>query len=440
MPTQKENFLERFFHIKEKGSSIQTEVLAGLTTFMTMSYILAVNPNILGATGMDAGAVFTATALSSAIATFIMAIFAKLPIGLAPGMGLNAFFAFGVVLGMGYSWQFALTAVFLEGIIFILLTITNVRESILQCIPTDLKKGIAAGIGLFIAFIGLQSAGIIVRNDATLVSLGGLNTATSAVAISGFFITAILLHYKVRGALLYGIFIATIIGIPLGVTNLANFDSSKLFSVASVAPTFWQFDFSQVFTSDMALVLITFLFIDLFDTVGIFAGVGAKANLIGSNGHIVNSKQAFMSDAIGTTAGAMFGTSTVTSYLESAAGVAAGGRTGLTALVIGAMFTISLFFSPIFLTIPAHATAPILVLVGLMMFSEITEIDFNDHVVSIPVFVTLLGMPLTYSIAHGIAWGVVAYAVMALATRRQQNLHPLLIVLAVLFVIKFYFG
>ncbi len=438
MINQGGSFLDRFFKIKEHGSTIRTEILAGFTTFMTMSYILAINPGILGETGMDMGSVFTATALSSAIATLVMALYAKLPIGLAPGMGLNAFFAFGVVLGMNYSWQFALTAVFLEGLIFILLTVTNVRDSILKCIPLDLKKGISAGIGLFIAFIGLQSAGIIVRHDVTLVTLGALNSYTSIVAIAGFFITGILLYYKVKGALLYGIILATLIGIPFNVTDLSGFNSENLFNIASIAPTFLQFDFSQVFTADMAFVLVTFLFIDLFDTVGILAGIGSKAKLLDSNGQLINSKQAFMADAVGTSVGAVLGTSTVTSYVESAAGVAVGGKTGLTALVIACLFLVSILFSPIFLAIPKYATAPILVLVGLMMFSEVCEINFEDYVVSIPVFVTFLGMPLTYSIAHGIAWGVVSYVIMAICCKRYRDLHPLMIILAILFILKFY--
>ncbi len=437
MINKQENFLERFFKVREKGSTMQTEILAGLTTFVTMAYILAVNPDILGNAGMDTGSVFTATALSAAIATLVMAIFANLPIGLAPGMGLNAFFAFTVVLEMGYSWQFALTAVFLEGLLFILLTVTNIREAILQCIPIDLKRGIAAGIGLFIAFIGLQNAGIVIDNPATLVSSGALNSPTSLVVLIGFFSIGIMLHYKVKGALLYGIFIATFAGIPLGVTDINSFDASKLFSIASVEPTFLQFDFNQILTVDMAIVLVTFLFIDLFDTVGILAGLGSKANLLDEKGQLINSKQAFMADAIGTTVGAALGTSTVTSYVESSAGVAVGGKTGLTAAVIASLFFISLFFSPIFLMIPKYATAPVLIIVGLFMFSEVAEVDFNDYVVSLPVFVTFLGMPLTYSIAHGIAWGVITFVILAIASKRVKEVHPVLAVLALLFIIKF---
>ena len=434
------NKVSSFFKVKERGSTVRTEAIAGLTTFMTMAYILAVNPIILSATGMDAGAIFSATALSAAIATLVMALYANLPIGLAPGMGLNAFFAYSVVLGMGYSWEFALTAVFLEGLIFILLTLTNVREAIMNCIPMELKKGIAAGIGLFIAFIGLQSAGIIVSHDATLVTMGKLNTPTAVVTIAGFFAMGIMLHYKIKGALLYGILFATILGIPLGVTLLEKFDTSLLFNVASLEPTFLKFDFSQVFTADMLFILATFLFIDLFDTVGILVGVGAKSNLLDNKGHLPNVKEAFMADAIGTSVGAMLGTSTVTSYIESAAGVAVGGRTGLASLVVSGLFVLALFLSPIFLLVPAQAAAPVLVIVGLMMFSEVKGINFDNYTVSIPVFVTFIGMPLTYSIAHGIAWGIVSFVVLSLFGARIKNVHPLMIILALLFILKFTFA
>lgn len=432
--------ISSFFKVKERGSTIRTEILAGLTTFMTMAYILAVNPMILGATGMDTGAVFTATALSAAIATLVMAIFANLPISLAPGMGLNAFFAFSVVLGMGYSWEFALTAVFLEGLIFIFLTITNFREAIVNCIPPELKKGISAGIGIFIAFIGLQSAGIIIANEGTLIGMGPLNTATATVTLAGFFAMGTMLHYKVKGAFLYGIFLATILGIPLGVTAIDKFDSSLLFTVASLEPTFLKFDFSQVFTVDMLFVLITFLFIDLFDTIGVLLSTGATSGLLDKDGRLPNIKEAFMADAIGTTVGAMLGTSTVTSYVESSAGVASGGRTGLTALVVSVFFFLALFLSPIFLLIPAHATAPVLILVGLMMFSDLKNIDFENYITGIPVFVTFIGMPLTYSIAHGIAWGIISFVVLSLFGNRIKTVHPLLIILAFIFVLKFVFA
>ena len=428
--------LNSYFKIKEKGSTIRTEVLAGLTTFMTMAYILAVNPNILGSTGMDVSAVFAATAISSAVATLIMAFYANLPVGLAPGMGLNAFFAFSVCLGMGYSWQFALTAVFLEGIIFIFLTITNLREAILNCIPLSLKKAISAGIGLFIAFIGLQSAGIIVDNPATLVALGKLSSPGAIVTIIGLFSISIMLVFNIRGALLYGIFIGTFAGIFTGITSLDSFSASNLFKIPSLSPTFWQFDFSHAFSGDMIFILATFLFVDLFDTVGTLVGVATKGNLLDEKGHLPEARQAFMSDAIGTCLGAILGTSTVTSFVESASGVAAGGRTGLTALVVAIFFFLSLFLAPIFLLIPAAATAPALIIVGLFMISPIKEVDFDNFTVSIPVFVTIIGMPLTYSIAHGIAFGVITYVAINLVIGKFKDIHPLTLILALIFIAK----
>lgn len=432
--------LNSYFKLKEKGTTVRTEILAGLTTFMTMAYILAVNPSILSATGMDASSVFAATAISSAIATAIMALYANLPVGLAPGMGLNAFFAFSVCLGMGYSWQFALTAVFLEGIIFILLTVTNLREAILNCIPFSLKKAISAGIGLFIAFIGLQGSGIIVDNPATLVSMGSLTSPNALVTIIGLFAVAVMLIFNIRGALLYGILIATVAGAFLGVTKTENFNLAGIFAVPSVSPTFWQFDFSQIFTSDMIFVLTTFLFVDLFDTVGTLVGVATKGNLLDSEGRLPEAKQAFMADAVGTCVGAILGTSTVTSFVESASGVAAGGRSGLTALVIAFFFLISLFLAPIFLLIPAAATAPALIIVGLFMISPIKEVDFDDFCVSIPVFVTIIGMPLTYSIAHGIAWGVISYVAINILVGKIKQIHPLTFILAIIFAAKFIIG
>lgn len=428
--------LNSYFKVKEKGSTVRTEILAGLTTFMTMAYILAVNPNILGSTGMDVSAVFAATAISSAVATLIMAFHANLPVGLAPGMGLNAFFAFSVCLGMGYSWQFALTAVFLEGIIFIILTITNLREAILNCIPLSLKKAISSGIGIFIAFIGLQSAGIIVDNPATLVAMGKLSSPSAIVTMIGLFSIAIMLVFNVRGALLYGIFIGTIVGIFTGSTNLDNFSTSNLFTIPSLTPTFWQFDFTHAFSSDMIFILATFLFVDLFDTVGTLVGVATKGNLLDKEGRLPEARQAFMSDAIGTCLGAILGTSTVTSFVESASGVAVGGRTGLTALVVAVFFFLSLFLAPIFLLIPAAATAPALIIVGLFMISPIKEVDFDDFSVSIPVFITIIGMPLTYSIAHGIAFGVIAFVAINIFTGKFKNIHPLTFVLSLIFTAK----
>ncbi len=432
-------FLDSFFKIKENGSTVYTEVIAGLTTFITMAYILTVNPAILSAAGMDPGSVFSATALSAAIATCIMGIYANLPIALAPGMGLNSFFAFSVVIGMGFSWQFALTAVFLEGIIFILLTLTNVRQAIMNCIPRDLSKGVSAGIGVFIAFIGLQSAGIVVAHESTLVDMGNLATPGTAVVVIGFFSTGIMLHYKVKGAFLFGIFLATLCGIPLGVTSIENFDTSLIFSIASLDPTFLQFDFSQVFSFEMLYVLGIFLFIDLFETVGMFLAIAGKAKLQDENGLLKNAKQAFMADAIGTTVGAVLGTSTVTSYVESTAGVAVGGRTGLTAIVVAILFFFALFLSPFFLFIPPHATAPILIIVGLMMVSSLKDLDFENYIVSIPAFVAFIAMPFTFSIANGIAWGIISYVILSILANRIKTIHPLLFGLAVLFILKFAF-
>lgn len=426
--------LDKFFKITEHGSSVKTELLAGVTTFMTMAYILAVNPTILSATGMDAPAIFTATALSALAATLVMALFAKLPFALAPGMGLNAFFAYTVVLGMGHSWQMALTAVFLEGIIFILLTLLNVREWIVDAIPMPLKHAISAGIGLFIAFIGLQNAGVIVNNDAVLVGLGDLKSAPVYLMLAGVIVSAVLLVLKVRGALLIGIFAVTLAGIPLGVTQTESI--SLVSTPPSIAPIFWKFDFSQVFTFDMLIILFTFLFVDMFDTIGTLVGVSDKAGMLDEDGKIPNAKAAFMADAIGTTAGAVMGTSTVTAYVESASGVAEGGRTGLTALTVAGMFLLSLFLAPMFLMVPAAATAPTLLIVGYFMMSPVLKIDFNSVDEGLPAFVTIIIMPLTYSIAEGIVFGMLTYVLLQLLSGKARNLSPMMGILAVLFLIK----
>ncbi len=432
--------LEKMFSLKERGTTVRTEIIAGITTFMTMAYILAVNPSILSQAGMDGPAVFVATALSAAIASLIMGIAANLPVALAPGMGLNAFFAFSVVLGMGYSWQFALTAVFLEGIIFIFLTITNLREAIITCIPEAMKKAISGGIGLFIAFIGLKSAGIVVNNEATLVTLGSLSQPGVIVGVASIIITGILLCYKVRGALLIGILTGTILGIPLGVTNINAFDTSLLFSVPSIEPTFMKFQWEHIFTLDMALVLFTFLFVDLFDTLGTLVGLATKADILDANGNIPRAKSALMADAIGTTLGAVLGTSTVTSYVESASGVAEGGTTGLTAVTTAVLFLMALLIAPIFLLIPPQATAAALVLVGLFMLSPVTGIDFNDYQKAIPAFLTFIMMPLTYSIATGIMWGVIAHVIISLCLGKTKELTVLSYLLAIVFIAKFAFG
>lgn len=427
--------LEKFFKLKENGTNIRTEVIAGFTTFLTMAYILAVNPSILSAAGMDANALFTATAIAAIVGTLVMALWAKLPFALAPGMGLNAFFAFSVVLGMGHSWQFALTAVFIEGIIFILLTLFNVREAIVNAIPSSIKTAISAGIGLFIAFIGLQNAGVVVNNDATLVGLGDITTGNALLGLIGLIITAALVVKKVKGDLLIGILLTTLIGIPLGITQLKGFISTP----PSIEPIFFQFEWKEVFTFDMMIVVFTFLFVDIFDTLGTLVGVSTKAGMLDKNGKIPNAKKAFMADAIGTTVGAMLGTSTVTTYVESAAGVSEGGRTGLTALVTAIAFGIALFLSPVFLAIPGAATAPALILVGLYMLSPIRELNFNDFAETIPAFITIIAMPLTYSIAEGITLGVMSYVLINLIAGNFKKLSIGMYILAVLFVLKYIF-
>ena len=428
--------LEKFFKLKENKTTVRTEIIAGITTFMTMAYILAVNPDILSVTGMDKNAVFTATALSAVVATLVMALWAKLPFALAPGMGLNAFFAFTVVLAMGHSWQFALTAVFLEGIIFLLLTAFNVRELIVNAIPMNLKHAISAGIGLFIAFIGMQNAGLIVKSDATMITLGNMGEHTIWIALFGLIVSGVLLALKVKGALLIGIFAAAILGIPLDVTHLP--EGNWVSMPPSLEPIFFKFSFSEIFSTDMLVVLITFLFVDIFDTVGTLVGVASKANMIDKDGKLPRVKQALFADAVGTTTGALLGTSTVTTYVESASGVAEGGRTGLTALSTAGMFALALFFAPIFLMVPGAATAPALILVGSFMLSPILKINFEDYTESIPVFLTVIMMPLAYSIAEGIVFGMLSYVVLKLLTGRTKDVSVVMYILAVLFLGKFF--
>ena len=427
---------EKFFALSKNKTNVRTEVIAGITTFMTIAYILAVNPGILGDAGMDKSAVFTATALSAVIGTLVMALVAKLPFALAPGMGLNAFFAYTVVIGMGYSWQFALTAVFLEGIVFILLTAFNIRELIVNSIPLNMKHAVSAGIGLFIAFIGLQNAGIIVNNDVTLVQLGKMSSPAVLIALGGLIVTGVLLKLKVKGALLIGIILATVVGIPFHVTEIHT-EQSIISLPPSLKPIFFQFEFDKVFSLDMLIVLFTFLFVDMFDTVGTLVGVSSKAGMLTKEGKVPKVKQALFADAIGTTAGAMLGTSTVTTYVESAAGVAEGGRTGLTSLTVAGLFALALFFAPVFTMIPAAATAPALILVGLFMLSPIKKIDFEDFTEAIPAFLTIIIMPLTYSIAEGIVFGMLSYVLIKLLTGRWKQVSITMYVIAVLFIIKF---
>ena len=425
--------LEKLFAFNPKETTVRTEVTAGITTFLTMAYILAVNPNILGETGMDKGALFTTTVLMSALPTIFMALYAKLPLALAPGMGLNAFFAYTVCLVMGYSWQFALTAVFLEGLVFLLLTVTNLREKIVDVIPNALKNAISAGIGLYIAFIGLQGAGIIVNNDATLVSLGNLTTGSALLGAIGIIVTSVLLVKNVKGALLWGILATTLIGIPLGVTQINGVFSTP----PSIEPIFMQFEWSQIFTKEMVIIVFTFLFVDLFDCIGTVIGVANRAGLIKEDGKIPHLKEVFMVDSVSTAAGAVMGTSTVAVYVESAAGVNEGGRSGLTAFVTGICFLLALFFAPLFLAIPAAATTPVLVLVGLMMMSSVLKIDFNDYAEAIPAFICVLLMPLTYSISEGIVLGHLSYIFINLLSGNYKKMTVGMYILAAFFLIKF---
>lgn len=430
------NMLDKYFKITENKSTLRTEIIAGITTFMTMAYILAVNPDILSAAGMDKNAVFTATALSAVIATLVMALVAKLPFALAPGMGLNAFFAFTVVLGMGYSWEFALTAVFLEGIVFLLLTALNVRELIVNSIPLNLKHAVSVGIGLFIAFIGLKGTGLIIDNPATLVSLGDMKNPNVLVGLAGVLVIGILLVKKIKGAILIGILSSTVIGLFVGVTSIPEgFTFVSL--PPSIEPVFFKFDFSQVFSIDMLIVLFTFLFVDMFDTVGTLIGVSSKAGMLDDEGKVPRVKQALFADSIGTFVGAILGTSTVTTYVESAAGVAEGGKTGMTALTVAVMFALSLFFAPVFMMIPAAATAPALVVVGLFMISPIININLDDYTEAIPAFFTIIMMPLTYSIAEGIVFGMLSFVLLKLFTGKHKEIKPIMYVIALLFVIKF---
>ena len=455
--------LDKIFHLKENHTDVKTEVMAGITTFMTMAYILAVNPNILSASGMDRGSVFTATALSAFIATCLMALLSNYPFVLAPGMGLNAYFTYTVVLGMGYTWQQALSAVFAEGIIFILLSLTNVREAIFNSIPMNLKHAVSVGIGLFIAFIGLQNAKIVVGNDSTLVSIFSFKSSvaegtfssqgiTVLLALIGVLVTAILLAKNVKGGILWGILITLSLGILCQLTHLyvpnADLgyysllpDFSNGISVPSMMPTFMKMDFSIVFSLDFVVIMFAFLFVDMFDTLGTLIGVASKADMLDKDGKLPRIKGALLSDAVGTTVGAMCGTSTVTTFVESASGVAEGGRTGLTSLVAAVLFGLSLLLSPIFLAIPSFATAPALIVVGYLMLTSVTKIDFNDMTEAIPCFIAIIAMPFMYSISEGISMGVISYVVINVITgkAKEKKISLLMYILAVLFVLKYIF-
>ena len=430
--------MERFFKLQERGTTVSREIAAGVTTFLAMAYILAVNPGILSDAGMDFGRVFSATAIASAIATFAMALLANLPVALAPGMGLNAFFTYTVVLGMGCTWQYALTAVLLEGVIFILLSIFGVREAIIKSIPANLKKAVAVGIGLFIALIGLSNAGVVSSSLGTIigfVSISGENPA-ALTTILGLLVTIVLYVMKVPGSVLVGIAITTIIGIPLGVTSVP--EGFRPVSMPA-DPYFFEFEFGEVLTLKFFIVLFTFLFTDIFDTIGTLMGVAEQGKLIDKNGNIPKAKEALLSDAIGTVAGALLGTSTVTSFVESSSGIAVGGRTGLASVVTGLLFLLALFFSPLFALVPSAATAPALIFVGFLMMKSVISIDFNDFTEGIPAFITIMVMPFGYSIAKGICWGIISYVVCKLAARRAKEVPVITWILAAFFVFDIIF-
>lgn len=432
----KDGLLDNYFEITKNGSNTKTEIVAGLTTFMAMAYILIINPSILSAAGMDQGAVFTATALATVVSTLLTGIYAKLPFAQAPGMGLNAFFAYTIVLQMGYSYQFALTAVFLEGIIFILLTLFNVREAIVDSIPDCIKKAISVGIGLLIALLGLQGAGVIVhpKDGGTILALGNLTSGPGLLAIIGLVITAILLARNVKGALFFGMLITAVVGIPLGLTPIPKAVVSMPPSIRSVL---FNFDWSNIFSLDMVIILFTLLFMDLFDTIGTLVGVATKAKMLDENGRVPNIKKALLSDAIGTTFGGCVGTSTVSTFVESAAGVAEGGRTGLTAVVTAIMFALALFFSPVFASITSAVTAATLILVGLFMIEPIREINLQDYTESIPAFLTIIMMPFTGSISDGIMFGIISYIILKIFTGKIKEISVTTVIIGVIFLLKF---
>ena len=452
--------LNKLFHLKENGTTIRTEMVAGLTTFMTMAYILAVNPGILSTTGMDAGAVFVATAIGSAIGTVLMAVLANYPFALAPGMGLNAFFAFTVCGAMGYSWQVALAAVFIEGIIFLILSLTKVREAIFNCVPTSLKMGVTAGIGLFIAFIGMQSAKLVV-DSPTLVTIFPFKSSLAdgtfyttgmgaVLALIGILVIAVLIHKKVPGDILWGILFTWILGMICEVTGiyipnpeLGMFstipDFSKGISIPDLSPTLMQVDFSGIWSFNFLTVILAFMFVDLFDTLGTLIGVASKADMLDENGRLPNIKGALLADSLATSVGAMLGTSTVSTYVESSAGVSAGGRTGLTAWTVAALFVLSLFLAPLFLTIPAFATAPALIVVGFLMVSSLTKIDFTDLTEAFPAYIATVTMVFMYSISEGIAMGFISYVVINVLSGdfKKKSISPVMYILAVIFILKY---
>lgn len=415
--------------------NMRTEIMAGLTTFLTMSYILAVNPDILSTTGMEKGAVFTATAVASAVGTLLLAFLAKLPFAIAPSMGINAFFAFTLVQRMGYSWQTGLAAIFVEGIIFILITSTNIREKIVNSIPTNLRYAISGGIGMFIAFIGLKNAGIIVSDEATYVALGAFNT-TSILACIGIVLSAVLMARNVRGALFYSILATTIIGIPMGVTTISG-GFSPISLPKSIEPTFLQFDFKSLFNLDMALTIFALVFMDIFNTIGTLLGAASGTEMMDEEGNVKNVKAAMMSDAIATTVGSALGTSTVATYVESAAGIAVGGRTGVTSLVTALLFVLALFFSPLFLLVPSAATTGALVLIGVLMMGAVKNLEMKDISDAFPAFITIITMMLTYNIAEGMSLGLISYVLVKLLSGKIKSISPTLLVVVILLITRY---
>ncbi len=429
-------FLQKTFGLNPAKHSVRTEIIAGITTFLTMAYILAVNPSIFSALesqGMPTNAVFTATALAAIVGCLVMSIYAKKPFGLAPGMGLNAFFVYTVCLAMGHPWQMALTAIFLEGVLFILLTVTNVRKLIVDAIPVTMKRAIGAGIGLYIAFIGLKSAGIIVNSEATSVALGSFSEPAVILSIIGFLITSVLVILNVKGGMLLGIIATTLIGIPMGVTNFNGVMSTP----PSIEPIFCKFEWSQILSWDMVAIVFTFLFIDMFDTIGTVVGVSVKSGMVDKDGNVDGINKVLMADAVATVAGAVFGTSTTTTYIESASGVSEGGRTGLTSFTIAVCFAIALMFSPLFLAIPGAATGPVLFIVGVMMASPVKDIDWSDYSEAIPAFVTMLLMPLAYSISDGIMLGMITYTVLNALAGKLKKVSVMMWILAALFILRY---
>lgn len=428
----------KIFGFDPAKHSVKTEIVAGLTTFLTMAYILSLNPDIFGAlesAGMPKGAVFTATALASVVGTLVMAIYAKKPYALAPGLGLNAFFVYTVCLTLGYSWQFALTAVLIEGIIFIILTVTNIREAIINAIPASMKNAVSVGIGLFIAFIGLNNAGIIVDEGGTIIALGDITSGTALLAIVGLIITSVMMIMKVPGAMLIGILLTAIIGVPFGITKF-----NGLVDVPpSISDIALKFEWDKILSLDMVAIVFTFLFVDMFDTIGTVIGVSKKAGMVNPDGSIPGVKKVLMADAIATVAGAAFGTSTTTTYVESASGVASGGRTGLTAFTTAICFAVSLLFAPLFTAIPSAATAPALILVGVMMMAPVREIDFDDFTEAIPAYITLIMMPLAYSISDGIMLGVISYVLLNALGGKTRKISGMMWALAILFILRYLF-